>query len=65
MPRYLAEVDIPERRWIALDALRVGEHFVPGRVITAVGPLVSGVAPDDHRGCHRESIVFEDELEDD
>ena len=61
MPRYLEDVDIPERSWIALDAVRVGEHFVPGRVITAVGPLVSGDVPDDHR----ESVLFQDEIDDD
>ena len=42
------EIDVPKLGWIALDALRVGEHFVPGQVITAVGPLMSGRVPDDH-----------------
>ena len=49
LPPWLEEeIDIPKLGWIALDALRVGEHFVPGQVITAVGPLMSGRVPDDH-----------------
>ena len=49
-PLYLEEeVDIPTgQAWTALGTLRVGEHFVLGQVITAVGPVMSGRMPDDH-----------------